>query len=85
MNQCNIVHTLRSGKQVDNQASTPPNPIQHNPTQVSTSSSFTLSNFDKSKKDNSTDPVDKPIVLFSNRLKNNKKNAHIDKILEMYN
>ena len=30
LNQCNAVHTLRSGKRVDNQVSTPTNPIQHN-------------------------------------------------------
>ena len=29
-NQCNDVHTLRSGKKVDNQVSMSPNPIQHN-------------------------------------------------------
>ena len=31
-NQCNVVYTLRSEKQVDNQVSMPPNPIQHNNT-----------------------------------------------------
>ena len=50
LNQCNVVHTLRSGKQVDNQVSMPPNPIQHNPTQASASSSSTHSNSDKSEK-----------------------------------
>ena len=39
LNQCNIVHTLRSGKKVDNQVSTPTNPIQYNYTQAPTSSS----------------------------------------------
>ena len=34
MNQCNVVHTLRSGKKVDNQVSMPSNPIQYNHTQV---------------------------------------------------
>jgi len=38
MNQCNVVNTLRSGKQVDNQVSMPPDP-----TQTSTPSSFTPS------------------------------------------
>ena len=27
LNHCNVVHTLRSGKKVDNQVSTPSNPI----------------------------------------------------------
>ena len=52
-NQCNVVHILRSGKQVDNQVSMPPNPTQHSPTQASTSSSFTLFYSDKSEKDKS--------------------------------
>jgi len=39
MNRCNVVHTLRSGKKVDNQVSMSPNLIQHNNTQASTSSS----------------------------------------------
>ena len=29
MYKCNAVHTLRSGKKVDNQVSIPSNPIQH--------------------------------------------------------
>ena len=40
LNQCNVVHTLRSGKKVDNQVSTPYNPIQHNHNQASTSSNL---------------------------------------------
>ena len=36
LNQCNVVHTLRSGKKVDNQVSTPSKPIQHNHTQAPT-------------------------------------------------
>ena len=51
INQYNIVHTLRPGKQVDNQVSMPSTPIQHNPTQASTFSSFTFSNSEKFKKD----------------------------------
>ena len=38
LNQCNAVHTLRSGKKVDNQVSTSSNSIQHNHTQASISS-----------------------------------------------
>ena len=30
VNQCNAIHTLRSGKKVNNQVSIPSNPIQHN-------------------------------------------------------
>ena len=33
--QCNVVHTLRSGKKVNNQVSMPPNLIQHKNTQAS--------------------------------------------------
>ena len=50
LNQCNSVHTLRSGKKVDNQVSSmPPNPIQHNNTQASTSSSSNPSQSNKSE------------------------------------
>jgi len=52
INQCNVVHTLRSGKQVDNQVSMPSQPIQHKTTQVSTSSSSTCSTSKKPEKDN---------------------------------
>ena len=38
LNQCNIMHTLRSCKKGDNQVSTPSKSIQHNHTQASTSS-----------------------------------------------
>ena len=85
MNQCNIVHTLRSGKKVDNQVSTPSNFIQHNHTQASTSSSPHPSKSDESEKDKSTSQVHKSIVPFPNRLNNNKQNLHIDKIIEIFN
>ena len=54
LNQCNAVHTLRSGKKVDNQVSTPPNPSQHNHTSASTSSNPTPPKSDESEKDKST-------------------------------
>jgi len=54
LNQCNDVHTLRSGKKVDNQVSTPSKPIHHNHTQASTSSSPSPSKSDKSEIDKST-------------------------------
>jgi len=50
LNQCNVVHILRSGKQVDNQMSMSPTLIQHNQTQASTSSTSAPFNSDKSKK-----------------------------------
>ena len=34
LNQCNVIHTLRSSKKVDNQVSIPPNPIHYNQTQA---------------------------------------------------
>jgi len=72
LNQCNIVHTLRSKKKVDNQVSTPSKPIQHNHTQASTSSSLSPSKSDESEINKSTSQVHQPIVPFPNRLKNNK-------------
>jgi len=66
----------------------PPDPIQHNPTQASTFSNSNSSKTDKSEKDKSADPdqVHKPIVPFPNMLKsNNKQNAHMEKILELFN
>ena len=85
-NQCNVVHTLRSGKKVDNQVSMPPNPIQYNNIQAFTSSSSNLSQSTSLKKTSqSVSQVHKPIVPFSNRLKNNKKNSHMDKIIEIFN
>ena len=63
---------MRSRKRVDNQVSTPTNPIQHNHNQASTSSNPNPSNSDESEKDKSTSQVHQPIVPFPNRLKNNK-------------
>ena len=64
LNQCNVVHTLRSEKKVNNQVSTPPNPSHHNPTQEYTSSSLNPSKSDESETDKSTSQVYKPIVSF---------------------
>ena len=69
MNQCNAVHIFRSGKKVDNQVSTPSNPIQQNHNQASTSSNLNYSKSDESEKDKSTSQVHQPIVPFPNRLK----------------
>jgi len=72
-------------KKVDIQVSTPSNFIQHNHTQASTSSSPNPSKSDESETDKSTSQVHKPIVPFSNRLKNNKQNPYMDKIIEIFN
>jgi len=37
INECNVVHTLRSGKKVDNQVNRPKSPVQIDPTPTSTS------------------------------------------------
>ena len=77
LNQCNAVHTLRLEKKVDNQVSTPSNPIQHNHNQAPTSSNLNPFKFDESEIDKSTSQVHQPIVPFPNRLKNNKQNPHM--------
>jgi len=74
---------MRSGKKVDNQVSIPSNPIQHNNTQASTLCSSNPSTSDESEKDKSAGQVHKLIVSFPNRLKNNKQNSHMDKIIEI--
>ena len=81
MNQCNFIHTLRSGKQVDNQLSTPSSLKQ-----ASTSPSPTLPQLDSesTKKDKSDENVHKPIAPYTNRLKN-KQSAQMDKVREIFN
>jgi len=81
MNQCNWIHTLRSGKQVDNQVSTPSSSKQ-----ASTSSSPTPPQLDSdnTKKDKSDEDVYKPITPYPNRLKN-KQSAQMDKVHEIFN
>ena len=61
----------------------PTNPIQPDPTHASTSVSSTPSTLDESDKDTSADRVHKPIIPLPNRFRNNNKNAHTEKILEM--
>jgi len=65
--------------------STPSNFIQHNHNHASTSSSLNPFKYDKSEIDKSTSQVHQPIVLFPNRLKNNKKNPHMDTIIDIFN
>jgi len=83
LNQCNDVHTLRSGKKVDNQV-TLPNPNQHNHSSASTLSNSTPPKSDEFEKDKLTSQVHQPIVSFPNRLKNNKQNSHMDRIIEIF-
>jgi len=80
-NQYKLVHTLRSGKQVDNQVSIAPDPAQ-----LFMPSSFTLSpqNSKETEVDKYEKQVYQPIALFSNRLRSNN-NAHIEKLLEVFN
>jgi len=65
--------------------STPSNSIQHNHNQASTSSNPNPSKFDESETDKATSQVHQPIVPFPNRLKNNKQNPRMDKIIEIFN
>jgi len=71
MNQCNEAHTLRSGKQVDNQVSMPPDP---------TPSSSTPSTSEYK----SAEQGHKPTTPFLNRFRSNN-NAQVDKILVIFN
>ena len=91
--QCNTVHILRSKKQVDNQVFSHPapnKPVSSSPviipqTQNDPSSSSQPST-SKSKNKNKTDEQTyKPIVPFPNRLANNKTNAQMEKIREIFN
>ena len=54
LNQCNIIHILRSEKKVNKQVPTPSIPIQHNHTQAFTLFSPNLSKSDESEKNKST-------------------------------
>ena len=85
INQCNVVHTLRSGNKVDTQISKPKSSIQIDPTLASTSASSSKSAPQTSNKDTAAKEVHKPVALFPNRLRNNNKNTHMEKILEMFN
>ena len=52
---------------------------------ASTSASFPQSAPQTSDKDIAAEQVHKPVASFSNRLRNNNKNMHMEKILEMFN
>ena len=63
----------------------PSTPIQHNPVHASTSPSFDSFKSDKSEKEKTADQVHKPIEPFPSMLNSNKQNAHMEKILEIFN
>ena len=81
MNQCNLIHTLQSGKQVGNQVSTPSSSKQ-----AFTSPNPTLPQLDSdnTKKDKSDENVHTPIAPYPNRFKN-KQSAQMDKVREIFN
>ena len=91
--QCNTVHILRSGKRIDNQVSNQPNKsvsvstphVLVPPTQNDPSSSSQPSTSKSNDKDKTNKQPYKPIVPFPNRLANQKINAHMEKIREMFN
>jgi len=74
---------------VDNQVSSPLVTTQpkFNSNKVSTSTNFkpNTSENGENEKEKSAEDVHKPIVSFSNRVKSNKLNAQMEKILEMFN
>ena len=84
---------MRSGKQIDNQVSSHPvpnksvstPPVLIPPTQNDPSSSSQPSISKSNKKDKTDKQPYKPIVPFPNRLANQKLNAHMEKIREMFN
>jgi len=93
--QCNTVHILWSGKQVHNKVFNPPvfnNPVSNPPVTTppvlndsSSSSSSQPSTSKSNEKDKSAEQTHKPIMPFPNRLANNKTNAQMKKIREMFN
>jgi len=70
---------------VDNQVYQPKSPIQLDPTHASTFPSSSHSAPQPFDKDTSTDQVHNPVAPFPNRLRNNNKNMHMEKILKMFN
>ena len=85
INQCNTVHTLRSEKKVDNQVYQQKIPVHPDPTPASTSASSSQSVPQTSDEEKAVEQVHKPVAPFPNRLKNNNKKMHMEKILEMFN
>ena len=64
INQCNAVHTLRSGKKVDNQVCQQKNPIHPDPTPASTSASFSQTAPQTSDEDKAAEQIHKPVAPF---------------------
>ena len=95
LEQCNIVHILRSGKQVDNQVFNAPifnlpvsNPLvtaQLVSNDPSSSSNSQPSTSKSDEKDKSAEQTYKPIVPYLYRLANTKTNTQMEKIREMFN
>ena len=87
------VHILRSGKRIDNQVSNQPNKsvsvstphVLIPPTQNDPSLSSQPSTSKSNDKDKTNGQPYKPIVPFPNRLANQKTNAQMEKIREMFN
>ena len=88
--QCHAIHTLRSGKQVDNKVSSPQShpvpkptfPVPMQPTFDKPSSSSEPSTSQAKGKEKVDEQPYKPRVPYPNRLLNNKSNAHMEKIKE---
>ena len=85
INWCNVVHTLRSEKKVDNQVYQQINQVHIDPTPASTSASSSQSAPQTFDEDKAAEQVHKPVAPFPNRLRNNNKNMHMEKMLEMSN
>ena len=87
-NQCHMVHTLRSGKQVDNQVSMPLDPsmpsIPSSSTSIPSSSTPAPSSPTETEAEKSAGQLHQPIAPFPNRLRSNN-NAHMEKLLEVFN
>jgi len=85
LNQFNVVHILRSEKKLIIKCQHHPIPFsttthKHSPHLVPI-----LPNLTNLKRISQQVRLHKPIILFLNRLKNNKQNPHMDKIIEIFN
>ena len=70
---------------MDNQVYQQKNPTHIYPAPTSTSASSSQSALKTSDKDTAAEQVHKPVAPFPNRLRNNNKNMHMEKMLEMFN
>jgi len=78
INQCNVAHSLRSGKKVDNQVYQQKNPSRIDPAPASIFSSSSQSAPQTSDKDTAAKQVHKPVAPIPNWLRNNNKNMHME-------